>query len=152
MHHTTSWFPHEMTPEGQPQMLLPRLWQCFRLVEENFPHSSDQSEVTTHIRVVTHHQYGISPVVPQTGNQWRLSKMSALFSPGAQQKVLPLSSKVERADLNFNKPIVQFPALCNKISKEIQVQQPSNQQQCRASHLRLVQHLLLHVCPFSIQY
>ena len=76
---------------------------------------------TTQIRVVTHHQYGISPVGSQTGNQWRLSKMSALLSARLQQKVMPLSSKFDWTDLNFNKPIVQFQALCHKISKEIQV-------------------------------
>ena len=83
-----------------------------------FPSQQWLIRSTTQIREVTHHQYGLSPVSPHTGNQWRLSKMSALFSARLQQKVLPLSSKVERADLNFNKPIVQFPALCNKISKE----------------------------------
>ena len=76
---------------------------------------------TTQIRVVTHHQYGISPVSPQTGNQWWLSEMSALLSARLQQKVMPLSSKFDWTDLNFNKPIVQFQALCHKISKEIQV-------------------------------
>ena len=66
-----------------------------------FPSQQWPIRSTTQIRVVTHHQCGISPVGPYTGNQWRLSKMSALFPAGAQQKVLPLSSKVERADLNF---------------------------------------------------